>query len=200
MSRPNKIWFRKDVGWWMVTLGGKKVRLAEGKANKKLAQQKFHGLKAVTPNAPESTTARVADLIEAFLAWSKFHRSAETNRNHLWYGQAFAEHSGYLLASDVRPIHLTRWIDCKKWNETTQRNARRSIYRAFAWACDEGIITTNPLKGMRCPRAKTRQRALTDAEYGHLAAEHKHLQAAMNRVTGRLASSKPQQDGQGGAA
>jgi hypothetical protein len=150
MSRPNKIWFRKDIGWWMVTLGGKKVRLAEGKANKKLAEQKFHGLKAVTPNAPESTAARVADLIEAFLVWSKFHRSAETNRNHVWYVQAFAEHSGYLLASDVRPIHLTRWIDGKKWNQTTQRNARRSIYRAFAWACDKGIITTNPLKGMRC--------------------------------------------------
>ncbi len=34
MARPNKIWFRKDVGWWMVNLGGEKVRLAEGRENK----------------------------------------------------------------------------------------------------------------------------------------------------------------------
>jgi hypothetical protein len=31
MPRPNKVWFRKDVGWWMVTLGGKKLRLVEGR-------------------------------------------------------------------------------------------------------------------------------------------------------------------------
>ena len=27
-ARPNKIWFRKDVGWWMVTFNGKRIRLA----------------------------------------------------------------------------------------------------------------------------------------------------------------------------
>ena len=40
MSRPNKIWFRKDIGWWMVTLAGRKVRLAQGREQKKLAEQK----------------------------------------------------------------------------------------------------------------------------------------------------------------
>jgi hypothetical protein len=38
MGRPNKTWFRKDTGWWMVTLGGVKTRLAEGKKNRKLAE------------------------------------------------------------------------------------------------------------------------------------------------------------------
>lgn len=28
MSRPNKVWFRTDVGWWMVTLNGQRIRLA----------------------------------------------------------------------------------------------------------------------------------------------------------------------------
>jgi len=44
MARSNKIWFRKDVGWWMVTLGGAKTRLVEGKKNRKLAEDKFHEL------------------------------------------------------------------------------------------------------------------------------------------------------------
>ncbi|MCE9554604.1 MAG: hypothetical protein K8T91_14700 [Planctomycetes bacterium] len=47
MSRPSKVWFRRDTGWWMVTLDGKKIRLAEGRPNRKLAEQKFHELKAV---------------------------------------------------------------------------------------------------------------------------------------------------------
>ena len=51
MPRPNKVWFRKEVGWWMVTLAGEKVRLAQGKANKKQAEQKLHELLAVRRQA-----------------------------------------------------------------------------------------------------------------------------------------------------
>jgi len=168
MARPNKIWFRKDIGWWMVTLGGVKTRLAEGKANKKAAQDKFHELALVQSRAPEAPSARVADVIEAFLAWSKLHRSEETNRNYFWYGEKFAESAGYLLVPELKPIHVTRWVDEHGWKETTERNARRSVYRAFSWAQEEGIIPANPLKGMKCPRARTRERALANNEYAIL--------------------------------
>jgi hypothetical protein len=84
MPRPNKVWFRKDIGWWMVTLGGKKIRLAEGRENKQQAESKFHDLAAAKHQPPESPTATVADVIEAFLAWTKVHRSPETNRNYIW--------------------------------------------------------------------------------------------------------------------
>src|ERR1700722_4875475 len=110
MSRPNKIWFRKDVGWWMVTINGKRIRLAQGRENRKLAQQKFHELAVTVASTPEAVTARVADIIEDFLAWAKIHLSEETNRNYIWFGQSFAEHSGFISASDLKPIHLTRWI------------------------------------------------------------------------------------------
>jgi hypothetical protein len=95
MSRPNKIWFRKDVGWWMVTIAGEKIRLAQGKKNRREAEQKFHEVIAGCSQAPESPTARVADIVEAFLAWTKIHRSSETNRNYVWYGQSFSESCGY---------------------------------------------------------------------------------------------------------
>lgn len=134
MPRPNKIWFRKDIGWWCVTFAGQKVRLAEGRENKKAAERKFHELKAIEPQAPESPAARVADIIEAFLAWAERHRSPETLRNFNWYGQMFAERWGYLQVSQLKPIHVTRWIDEKKWGQTTQRNARRSVARAFSCA------------------------------------------------------------------
>jgi integrase len=168
MSRPNKIWFRKDIGWWMITVAGQKIRLAPGRGNRKLAQQKFHELAVERTQAPEAPTARVADVIEAFLAWTKIHRTDDTNRNYLWFGQQFSEHSGYLLVSELKPIHLTRWLDRKGWNDTTQRNARRSIHRAFSWACEEGILHRNPLQGMKCPRAKPRNRIMSDKEYRSL--------------------------------
>jgi integrase len=149
----------------MITLAGKKVRLAEGRANKKQAEQKFHELKAVTAQAPEAPTARVADIIEAFLDWADRHLHVETLRNLKWYGEMFSEHSGYILVSAIKPIHLTRWIDGKKWGPTTERNARRSISRSFSWACEQGVLPSNPLKGMKCPRANIRQRAMTQGEF-----------------------------------
>jgi hypothetical protein len=161
MARPNKIWFRKDTGWWMVTLDGKKIRLAEGRPNRKLAEQKFHEQTAVCVRPAESSDARITDIIDGFLGWSKIHRSAETNRNHIAYGQKFSEHIGYLRATELRPHHLTGWVDAHpQWNQTTQRNARRSIYHAFAWAVEEGLLALNPLKGMKCLAAKTRQRTI----------------------------------------
>jgi integrase len=119
----------------------------------------------VRTRAPEAPSARVADVIEAFLAWSKLHRSEETNRNYIWYGQKFSEEVGYLQAVELKPIHVTRWVDKHGWTETTERNARRSVYRAFSWAKEEGIVPENPLKGMKCPKARTRERALTNGEY-----------------------------------
>jgi integrase/recombinase XerD len=168
MARPNKIWFRKDTGWWMVTLDGKKVRLAPGKSDRKVAEQKFHELKAVQSRPADRCDARVADVIESFLEWSKVHRSTETCRNHVWYGQQFSEHCGYLKATEVRPIHVTRFVDGHGWGSTTERNARRSVYRAFSWAVEEGLLAANPLKGMKCPGALTRQRAMTDDEFRSL--------------------------------
>jgi integrase len=165
MARPNKIWFRKDIGWWMVTIGGQKLRLVEGRASKRLAEQKFHELKAVQVRPVEGDDARVADVIDKFLAWSKVHRSAETNRNFVWYGQKFSEHIGYINARELRPHHVTSWVDSHQWGQTTQRNARRSVHRAFAWAVEEGLVLSNPLKGMKCPAALVRQRVMTDQEF-----------------------------------
>ena len=70
MARPNKIWFRKDTGWWMITLDGKKIRLAEGKSNRKLAEQKFYEHKAVYVRPVEGSDARIADIIDRFACLS----------------------------------------------------------------------------------------------------------------------------------
>jgi integrase len=165
MPRPNKIWFRKDIGWWMVTLSGKKVRLAKGKENRKLAEQRFHELMVTRHVSPELPDARVADLVEAFLDFAKPRLAEETYRNYLWYSQKFAEACGQLSTSQLKPYHLTRWIDARGWNETTERNARRIAHRVFSWAKQEGLIGDNPLAGVKCPSPRNRDRALSEAEF-----------------------------------
>jgi len=72
------------------------------------------------------------------------------------------------VVREIRPYHLTRWLDEHPWNDTTRYNAMRSVFRALNWAAGEGLIPGNPLKGMKRPRPKCRQRYLTEDEYSTL--------------------------------
>ena len=83
MARTPKPWFRKQTGWWTVTLGGVKHKLAEGRQNKKAAQTKFLELQLLVPEAPGSSDTRVASICEAFLVWCERHQAAETYRGQL---------------------------------------------------------------------------------------------------------------------
>ncbi|MDC0935075.1 site-specific integrase [Pirellulales bacterium] len=170
MARPKKIWFRKDVGWWMVTIAGKKVRLAQGRKNKKLAEQKFHELMLVQYEQPDVGSPRVADLVEAFLAHSEKRYAPDTYRNYRFYSQKFAESCGQMLVHQLQPFHITRWIDAQPWNQTTEGNARRVSRRVMSWAKAEGLIHANPLLEMESVSGKSRERALSHDEFRTLLA------------------------------
>lgn len=168
MPRQPRPWFRRQTGWWMVQIDGKQVKLAQGKRNKALAQEKFHGLMLLRADAPECPDVQVASICEAFLDWSHRRQAHHTYRGYLFYVQSFCEKWGQVMVREVRPYHVTRWLDGNDWNDTTRYNAIRSVFRVFNWAAEEGLISANPLKGMKRPRPKSRQRYLTEDEYSAL--------------------------------
>ncbi len=149
----------------MATIDGKWHRLAKGKQNKKQAVVRFHELMAAMRTAAGEFQRRVADVCEAFLDYSSRHHAPDTYRSYLWYLQGFCEHSGYLEVGKLKPYHVTRWVDSRSWNETSQYNGRRFVFRAFSWSVEEGILEKNPLLGMKRPKPRPRQRALSDDEY-----------------------------------
>jgi len=54
---------------------------------------------------------RGVNIIDGSSSWSKIHRADETNRNHLWYSQKSSEHIGYSPVRELRPHHMTVWVD-----------------------------------------------------------------------------------------
>jgi integrase len=162
VGRPAKPWYRKQTGWWMLELGGSQIKLSKDKDE---AYRKFHEMMATQHEAPESSRARVADIVEAFLAWASNRVARATFDQYKWYGQKLAEDCGTQPAHDFKPIHVTRWVDQRGWRGAHEYNARRYAFRFFSWAVDEGVLRKNPLKGMKRPKPKPRQRALTEAEY-----------------------------------
>ena len=176
MGRPNKPWFRPDVGWWVTNVGGKQHRLAKGKANKAEAVRAFHELMALTPRRPEAHDARVCDLTESFLDFVRRKKySDDTYRNYSFYLMSFCDFRGFRPAREIIPHDVTQWITSPKkphgkrtpkpWNDTTEYNAKRTVFRLFSWANEEGLLTVNPLKGLRREKPKPKRRCLTEAEY-----------------------------------
>lgn len=172
MARPQKPWYRKQTDWWMVKVAGVQTKLVKGKENKKQAEQKFHELMAAGARDPVSPSARTADLVEAFLKHSRVHFAPDTHRVNKYYCQLFAEACGQVLATEMKPYHVSRWVDAKveakEWNETSVYNARRTAFRVFSWSVGQGLLKANPLEGMPRPVPAPRQRAISDAEFWKL--------------------------------
>jgi len=150
MARPNKPWYRADIDWWVTNVDGKQIRLAKGKDNKAEAERVFHEIMALRPRRPEAWNARTCDLVEAFLGFaSKEGYAEDTRRNYEFYLGKFSEFRGYVLGADIISQHVTDWIQSKDWNATTAYNAKRTVFRVFSWAVEQGLLRKNPLAGLK---------------------------------------------------
>jgi integrase len=137
----------------------------KGRENEEAAWKEFHRLLAQDPaTIPEQTSLKVAHVCDLFLRHSEKHNE---KRAFTWYQkflQSFCESCGTIGALDVKPFHVTRWLDVHpKWT-TSQRCAVISIKRAYNWAEGEGILSTNPLQRVKKPAATRRDRILTSEE------------------------------------
>ena len=203
MARPQKPWHRKQTGWWMVKIDGKQEKLIRGpddQAHRVLAEEKFVEMRKLRRLAPQSSGSRTADVIEAYLAWSRSNLAEETHRVNRYYCQLFAEHCGTVPAREMKPFHVTAWITAmmspervakekerrekeleqglverrkqgaapKVWGASTAHNARTTAFRVFSWAKEEGILSENPLTGMKRPKPPPRQRAMSEEEFAKL--------------------------------
>ena len=180
MARRQTPWHRKQTGWWMVEFNGEQTKLVKGpkdEATRRLADEKLVELRKLCRQAPEAATARVADLVEAFLRHSRLHHAPDTHRVYHYYLTVLAEECGLVRAADLRPFHVQRVVDEKadparvlvrnqrRWGATTIFNFRRTTGRVTAWAAEQKLLATDPLAGMKNPKPPGRKRAITEAEF-----------------------------------
>lgn len=148
MARPAKVWYRADIGWWMITLGGRKTRLLKGPEDDKhreLAEEKYVELRKLRRLTPESVTSRTADVIEAFLVHSRLNHAADTYRGHKYYCQLFAEHCGQVLARELKPHHVTAWVTAMQSEARVRAGrAEKERLRGELPAGERGKVGGNP--------------------------------------------------------
>jgi integrase len=175
--RQPKPWFRSSLSAWYVEHHGKQVRLGEhpdgAPAPKKSKTgwnpppailEAFYKLMASDPaNLPKPDVILTAQVCDLFLDHSERHNERAT---YLWYKhflQSFCDLYRSIPAADLKPIHVTRWLDSKTW-KGGRRNAVIAVKRAFNWADRQGVLSPNPLRNVEKPPATRRTRIVTAAE------------------------------------
>ncbi len=170
-----KPYFRQHDGWWyaQVRVGAarKQFKLVRGRDNEKRAYELFNELKAKEPeDVADMANLTVFDAFRLFIDWSrKTHKpaSAELARHFL---QSFIDHPfqgklcGKLRVTALKPLHVTNWLTGNDWNPTTCNRAISLVKRALNWCVEQGVLTRNPLRDMKKPRERRREKILTAEE------------------------------------
>jgi integrase len=115
-------------------------------------------------NLPHAADLRVAVVCDLFLEFSKKHHTEDTYRGYNEFLQDFCQLYGMLLTKDLKPLHVTRWLDSHPGWNGSRRNAVVSVKRAFNWADAEGLLQPNPIKNVKKPPQRHRDRILTPEE------------------------------------
>jgi integrase len=115
---------------------------------------------------PRATVAAVCDL---FLDWCHRHSAPRTYQWYRDFLQDFCAHCGKMPVTDLKPFHVTRWLDRHAGWRSARRCAVVAVKRALNWAADEGLIEANPVKKLRKPPAAARSRLLTAGERRQIA-------------------------------
>lgn len=158
--RQPKPWYRQQTGTWYVEINGKQVRLGKDETE---AWREYHRL---MDGASLSSGTPVVHLLDEFLDWVQKNQSEGTYKWYRHHLRRFRRRIGdRLRVEDLKPYHLTRWIDGLNGGQTTKHHAGRTVKRAFNWAVREGYIQRSPVAGATIPGQARRERILSADEW-----------------------------------
>jgi integrase len=133
-------------------------------ADKNEAIRLWHELMAKDePEPVKPPSIAVAVLLAEFAEWSQRNNRASTYEWRRGFLESFlVTVPSNLLAVDVKPFHVTKWLDQhSNWGTNSRYGAISSIKRAFQWAVDEGYLEHTPLHRLKKPGLKRRETVLT---------------------------------------
>ncbi|MCE9567116.1 MAG: site-specific integrase [Planctomycetes bacterium] len=169
VAMARKPYFRTFDGWWyaQVRVGAKRkqIKLVKGKEKEQEAYQAFCRLVADHDgDAPAPRAITVAVLSDLFLDHSQKHHKPDTFALYKHFLQDFCDLHGRKMAAEIKPFHVSRWLDGHATWKGCRPNAIASVKRAFAWASAEGLLDKNPIQSVKKPATGKRDRIVSKEE------------------------------------
>jgi integrase len=166
-------WFWGEKQAWYVYVGGKRVRLGKDKDE---AFSQFHRLMAERGQVPglPAPALTVGELAGQYLADMGRRADSRTAYVARCYLKPFLAACGTLTVKALKKHHVEAAVrQHGAWNGTTENHVKSRIVALFNWGVEQGLIASNPAKGIRKPRARSRGcHAVIDGP------EHERLMAA----------------------
>jgi integrase len=148
-------WFRKQNQTWYVELNGKQHNLGK---DREAAFDEYHRLMV---NGVPDRNWTVRQVLDAYWNWAKSNLAATTVSRREGVLKSFGESvPANLKASQLKGLHVQRWLDANDWNATTQHNYITLISGIINWAIGLGYMEKNRIKIMRKPTPVVRQEFL----------------------------------------
>lgn len=165
-KRPEPF-FRRFDGWWYVQIGKQQIKLAAGEDNEDAAWRAYYRVMAEHGPATPAAALRDPTVTAVCNLFLDFSEKAHAPRTYDWYRgflEDFCLFAGKLRLSELDSSHIVAWLDRHPDWKGTRRGAIIAVKRAFNHAYNEGKIETNPLRTVKKPPARARERFLTREE------------------------------------
>jgi integrase len=169
-GRTPKPWYREGKQEWCVYLHGRLHRLGK---DKEKAFREFHRLMAEgsdRPPLPEGSFT-VLRLVEDYLADLGRRATGRTVYVARCYLKPLLARYGELPACRLRKHHVEEVVrGHREWNPTTENHVKSRVAAVFNWAVAQELIQSNPVAGIKKPKARSRgtQALLTPEEHARL--------------------------------
>src|SRR5262249_39639351 len=121
-------------------------------------------------NLPKPDTIAAALICDLFLDHSQKHHSPECYGNYRHFLQSFCDTYGRHPAADLKPFHVTKWLDDHPTWKGARRHAVIAGTRPFSWAEQQGILPPTPTRPLKADGATRRPRVLTKPDLAEIPA------------------------------
>ncbi|MCE9561577.1 MAG: tyrosine-type recombinase/integrase [Planctomycetes bacterium] len=171
-TNSEKPWYRKVKDGWYAWVDGKQRSLGvKGKDGKKAAQDAFYRLMSADRVKPQPKAEIVVKaIVAAFLTDAVERVKPETMA--VWKSalNRFAKQFGERTGSSLKPPEVEQFARRPNISNSTVNAFLTSVITCFRWAVRAGLLTANPLNGIRKPPCGSRgaSAVLTDAEFVRL--------------------------------
>lgn len=162
MQKPY-FWKRRRA-WFVKSEDNKsQIKLHEDEATAYTIWQEMQAV-----GSPQSPNVTMMVIAETFLDWAEKNVTKKTYRGYADLLDSFCGHSGNVTVRELKPYHLTRWLDAKSstWKSPDSvRAAIGAVKRCLNWARAEGLIKVNPLESVKKPKGKRRNQLITEDQH-----------------------------------
>jgi site-specific recombinase XerD len=142
------------------------VKLVKGRDNREAAYDRWSELRRGVHPASNAPTACVAVLLDTYLDWCKSNRSQATYDLYVRLLQSFSTHvGGTLSGGELRPMHVTAWLEASPWSDSSKATAVQTLKAAFHWLAREGHVEKSPVADARAPARRSREVILTASDF-----------------------------------